>query len=74
MSITRRHCTPDEVTSIMIRLRREGVADGAIADTLGVSRVQWNQMLNGHQPMRLVYKFAVVGYMVGLRVNKRSLP
>ena len=72
--MSRRHCTEAEVTAIHSRLRREGVTDAAISDTLGVSRVQWNQMLNGHQPMRLVYKFAVIGYMVARKLNQRSLP
>lgn len=72
MAIPRRHCTPAEVDSIRNRLRRAGVADGSIANELGVSRTQWNQMLNGHQPMRLVYKFAVIGYMVMLKVNAKT--
>ena len=72
--MSRRHCTPEEVDAIRNRLRREQVTDEAISSTLGVSRVQWNQMLNGHQPMRLLYKYAVVGYMVGRRLGQRSLP
>ena len=72
--MSRRHCTPEEVIAIRNRLRREKVTDEAIASTLGVSRVQWNQMLNEAQPMRLVYKYAVIGYMVERKLNQRSLP
>ena len=72
MAIERRHCTHEEVDAIRNRLRRDEITDGAIAEELGVSRTQWNQMLNHAQPMRRVYSFAVIGYMVMAKANARK--
>jgi len=71
--MSRRHCTDIEVNAIRNRLRRDGITDEAISSAMGLSRVQLNQMLNGHQPMRRVYLYAVIGYMVTLKANRKKV-
>lgn len=69
MAVRNRHVPPAEVTAIRNRVRREGVTDTQLSATLGMSRVQLNQMFNGHQPMRMVYKYAIVGYLIMRKAN-----
>ena len=70
--IAQRHCSVREVNAIRDRLRKEGITDGAVSDALGCSRTQWNQMLNGHQPMRRVYRYAVIGYLIMRKTNRNQ--
>ncbi len=61
------HLPKHEVESIRDRVRREGISDGQLADILGVSRTHMNQMLNNRQPMRLVYRYAIIAVILELR-------
>jgi len=54
------------------RLRKEDITDGTVAEALGMSRTQLNQMFNHAQPMRLIYKWALIGYMVMRRANQQG--
>ena len=69
--VQNRHCLSHEVVEIRNRLRRDGVTDGELAKALGVSRTQMNQMLNERQPMRTVYRWAVLGYLLLRQRNQR---
>ena len=69
--VLNRHCASHEVNEIRNRLRRDGISDAEVAKALGCSRTQWNQMLNERQPMRTVYRWAVLGYLMVRKKNER---
>lgn len=73
MRVKNRHCTPAEVDSIRNRLRKDRITDNKLAAVLGVSRTQINQMLNGRQPMRRVYRYAIMSAMVEITRNKQAV-
>lgn len=63
---------PHEVEAIRNRVRKEGITDGQLADILGCNRTHLNQMFNGRQPMRVIYRYAIFAVIIERRRNAKE--
>ena len=69
----KRMCRRHEVDSIRARLRKEEIPISQLSQVLGVSRTHLSQMFNHRQPMRVLYRYAILAVLLEIKRNRRTI-